>query len=299
MKKILVTGTEGEVGRDLLPQLSDRYAVTGFDLRPHTGAMKAVQGDLTRPEDIAGAAEGMDAIVHLAALLCRNEPDRSVDLNVKATANALQAAVDKRVRRFVYCSTVWVSGHGATEPYQPIDEAVPCQPVCMYGQTKWLGELMVDWYARRHGLETVIIRFCGYHHVKGYTHNGEIDWATADVPSLFLRYLHGGYKLMNPADLGTAFGLALEKPAAVGQRFIVGVSTPYTAADAAALKTSPAAVIERYYPGIPDLLKSLGITIPAMPFFFSHEKTRTRLGFRSRHDLGDLARLYTQWKNGR
>ena len=87
-----------------------------------------------------------------------------------------------------------------------------------------------------------------------------------------------------------------DKPGIAGQRFVVGVSTPYVASDAAGLKTIPAAVIERYYPGIPSLLEEIGITIPSMPFFYSHEKARTQLGFRSSHDLGDIARLYKQWQ---
>ena len=103
---------------------------------------------------------------------------------------------------------------------------------------------------------------------------------------------------MNPADLGLAFGQALEKPAIAGERFIVGVSTPYMASDAAGLKSVPAAVIDRYYPGIPALLEEIGIDIPPVRFFFSHEKARTRLGFRSRHDLGDIAQLYRQWRGG-
>ena len=299
MKKLLVTGTEGEVGGALLPQLAKHFDATGFDIKPHKGSRKTVQGDLLRYDDIAGAAEGMDAVVHMAALLCREEQDLSIDLNVKATANVLQAAVDKGVKRVVYCSTVWASGHGNTEPYLPIDEEVPCRPVCMYGQTKWLGELMTEWYGRMHGLETVIIRFCGYHHVKGYADDGTIDWDHADIPGLFGRCLHAGHKLMNPVDLGDAFGLAATKPGISGQRFVVGVSTPYAASDAAGLRSVPAAVIDRYYPGVPALLEELGVGIPPMPFYYSHEKARTMLGFRCRHDLGDLARLYRQWRGSR
>lgn len=297
MKKILVTGTEGEVGSALLPQLAKRYDATGFDIKPHEGPMKAIQGDLTNYEEVAAAAEGMDAIVHMAVLLCRPEQDKSIDINVKATANVLQAAVDKGVRRVVYCSTVWASGHGDTEPYQPIDEDVPCAPVCMYGQTKWMGELMTDYYHRMHGLETIVIRFCGYYHVKGYGDNGEIDWDNADIPAIVGRYLGGGSKLMNPADLGEAFGLAVEKPEAAGERFIIGCYTPYTAADAAALRSTPAAVAQKYYPGATEFFEEAGFKPNPVRFFFSHEKARTRLGFRSQHDLGDLMRLYREWRD--
>ena len=120
MRKVLVTGSEGEVGSVLLPQLAKRFDAVGFDLRPHAGAMRAVQGDLTNYADVAPALEGVEAVVHMAALLPLNRPPGDfVDLNVKATATLLQAAVDRGVRRFVYCSSVWASGQGHTEPYQP------------------------------------------------------------------------------------------------------------------------------------------------------------------------------------
>ncbi|MCF7853794.1 MAG: NAD(P)-dependent oxidoreductase [Candidatus Pacebacteria bacterium] len=294
--KILVTGASGMVGSRLLPQLAKRFDVTGLDVQPGESSSNVIQADLTEYEQVKAAAEGMDAIIHLAALLCKPMADRSIDLNVKATANVLQAAVDNDVKRVVYCSSVWASGHGYTEPYLPIDEDIPCKPVCMYGQTKWLGELMTEYYARMHGLQAVIIRFCGFHPVEGYTEDGEIDWENADIPGIFGRYLRQGHKLMNPVDLGDAFGLAAEKPGIDGQRFIVGVSTPYSTVDAAALRSMPAAVIERYYPGVPAILAEAGVDIPPMPYYFNHEKARGVLGFRSRHDLGDIARLYCQWK---
>lgn len=297
--KVLVTGTSGMVGSRALPQLAKRFDVTGLDIQPSTSSLRTIQADLTDYEQVKAATVGMDAVVHLAALLCKPQADRSIDLNVKATGNLLQAAVENGVKRVVYCSTVWASGHGLTEPYLPIDEDVPCQPVCMYGQTKWLGELMTEYYARMHGLETVIIRFCGFHPCAGYTDDGQIDWEHADVPGLFGRYLRSGHKLMNPVDLGEAFGLAVQKPGIAGKRFVVGVSTPYVASDAAALRSLPGAVIERYYPGVPALLEEIGIDIPAMPYYFRHDQARTVLGFRSQHDLGDLARLYRQWQGSR
>ena len=299
MKKVLVTGSEGDVGSALLPQLAKRFDVTGFDLRPHAGPMNVVQGDLTDYGDVVRAVEGVDAVAHVAALLPGRRPDAPsdfVDLNVKATANVLRAAVESGVRRVVYCSTVWASGHGFTEPYQPIDEDVPCAPVCMYGQTKWLGELMTEWYGRQRGIETVVLRFCGYNPVAGYAADGSIDWERADLPALFLRYLGAGFKLMNPVDLGVAFGLALEQAAAVGERFVIGCTTPYVADDASDLRVTPSRVVDRYYPGAAALFDQLGIVVPAVDYFFSHQKTQERLGFRSQHGLGDLVRLCREWR---
>ena len=298
MRRILVTGTEGDVGKVLLPQLAKRFDAVGFDLRPHTGPLHVIQGDLTNYEQVLAAMKGAEAVVHVAALLPgrgRQDPADSVDANVKATANVLEAAVKCGVRRFVYCSTVWASGHGFTEPYQPIDEAVPCAPVCIYGQTKWLGELMTEYYGRQYGLETVVIRFCGFNAAKGYNADGTIDWANADLPALFLRYLGAGFKLMNPVDLGNAFGAAVERPAVAGERFVIGCSTPYVTADAAGLRSMPAPIVEKYYPGVPVFLRGLGSEVPPILYYFSHDKARTRLGFRSQHDLGDLVRLYKEW----
>jgi len=296
VKKILLTGSEGDVGKVLLPRLAKRFDIVGFDLRPHHGPLNVIQGDLTRYEEVAAAVEGMDAVIHVAALLDCREVAKAVDMNVKATANVMQAAMDKGVRRVVYCSTVWASGHGFTEPYMPIDEETPCAPVCVYGQTKWLGELMTEWYARQYGLETVILRFCGFYPAAGYDEEGGIDWDNADAPGLFLRYFGAGFKLMNPADLGEAFTLATEKPGIAGERFVIGCSTPYAAVDAAGLRSLPLAVAERYYPGVTELFAELGIRPEPVRYYFSHEKARTRLGFRSQHDLGDLMRLYREWK---
>jgi len=101
---------------------------------------------------------------------------------------------------------------------------------------------------------------------------------------------------MNPADLGVAFDQAVEHPSVAGQRFVIGAYTPYVAADAAALRSMPEAVVERYYPGVPRILDELGIEIPSVPFYFNHARARARLGFRSQHDLGSLVRSYQQWR---
>jgi nucleoside-diphosphate-sugar epimerase len=297
MKKILLTGSEGEVGSALLPQLAKNFDATGFDIRPHEGQMKVVQGDLRKYEQVRAAVDGVDAVVHVAALLPCDDQSALADLNVRATANVLQACVDAGVNRFVYCSTVWASGHGQTEPYQPIDEEVPCDPVCLYGITKLMGEQMTRWYERYKGLDSVIIRFCGYTEIDDYGEDGKIDWAKASVSNLFQRYFGGGFKLMNPVDLGNAFSLAIEKPGIAGERFVIGCYTPYTAEDRAALLSAPHTVIEKYYPGAVQVIEEAGVEIRPVDYYFSHKKATEMLGFRSHHDLADVIRLYREQRS--
>ncbi|MCC6445669.1 MAG: NAD-dependent epimerase/dehydratase family protein [Armatimonadetes bacterium] len=89
-------------------------------------APEGCAGRPDRPQTGRGGAGRGASVAHMAALLPGDYPPGDfVERNVKATATLLQAAVDRGVRRFVYCSTVWISGQGMAEPYLPIDEAVP------------------------------------------------------------------------------------------------------------------------------------------------------------------------------
>jgi len=107
------------------------------------------------------------------------------------------------------------------------------------------------------------------------------------VPAILLRYLGAGFKLMNPVDLGEAFGRAVESPAAPGQRFVIGCYTPYGAAEAGELQSLSRAVVERHYPGVPELVEELGLSVPEVPYYFNHEKARTQLGFPQPARLGE------------
>ena len=83
MKRVLITGSEGEVGLDLAPQLAKRFNVTGFDIKPGTHeSIRSIRGDLCNYPEVAKAAAGIDAIVHMAALLPSDSaPDSFVDIN--------------------------------------------------------------------------------------------------------------------------------------------------------------------------------------------------------------------------
>jgi nucleoside-diphosphate-sugar epimerase len=261
--------------------------------------------DLCSYEDVLRAVEGRDAVVHYAALIGAGNatPTRDyADANVRATGNLLQAAAERGVRRFVYASTVWASGHGDTEPYSPIDERVPCAPVCRYGLTKLFGEELCRYYARMHGLQTTILRLCGYCRPSTGTiaPDGTIDWSAVKPAEIAGRHVGMPcFKLYSPDDMAEAVDRALTAPWDGCEAYIIGCYAPFRAEDRQGLATEPMEVVARYCPEAPAFFASFGVRVPPISFCYSFEKAKAKLGFRTRHDLGSLIAAWRRNENAR
>jgi len=162
--RVLVTGVSGRVGSRTAAELLARdHEVVGFDL---TGARVAhrsyrhVSGALEDRDAVARAAEDVDAVIHLGALMSWNDADaRAVfDTNVVGTFNVVAAAAQQQVARLLFASSGEV--YPETNPaYLPVDEAHPTRPSSHYGLSKLMGEETVRFFARKTGLPTVILRF--------------------------------------------------------------------------------------------------------------------------------------------
>lgn len=94
MMTILVTGGTGLVGSRLLPRL----VAVGIHCRALVRAGKtvppgvtAVQGDILDPASLAAAVKGVDAVVHLAAVLRLPEPEKIWAVNLEGTRNLIAA----------------------------------------------------------------------------------------------------------------------------------------------------------------------------------------------------------------
>jgi uronate dehydrogenase len=162
--RILVIGAGGRVGRAILPELQAGHEVLAFDACPLPDVPGAVAGDVLDLGSVASAAEGADAIVHLA--IAGRKPgeteehfhDREFDVNVKGTYHALEAARLKSVPRFVYASSLTVVMGYPEEVF--VEAEMPARPWDwdIYGTTKYLGEVLCEHYARHHGLSVVCLR---------------------------------------------------------------------------------------------------------------------------------------------
>ncbi len=156
---VALTGATGFVGRHLLHALPARgFRVRVLLRRPvelPPGASGAMVGDLTRPQNMAAALAGVDAVVHSAGLahaMSGAPEDDFRALNTEATRALAEAAVRARVPRFVFLSSIRAQV-GATAPH-PLTEADAPAPDDAYGRSKLaaeaaLAEVGIDWVALR------------------------------------------------------------------------------------------------------------------------------------------------------
>jgi len=170
MPLYLVTGGAGFVGSALARELLRRgervRVVDDFsvglrqNLAEIMDQIELLEVDITDLERLRPAVEGVDFVLHQAAL--RSVP-RSVDnplpsnyVNVVGTLNLLVAARDAGVKRFVYGGSSTAYGDTPTLPKR---ESMPPNPISPYAVSKLAGEMYARVFTRTYGLPTVCLRY--------------------------------------------------------------------------------------------------------------------------------------------
>jgi nucleoside-diphosphate-sugar epimerase len=170
MAKYLVTGVAGFIGSNIVHALIERgEEVRGMDNFSH-GRRENIasildkfdfrEADITDAKAIRSACDGVDYVLHQAALgsvpRSLDDPLASNHANVVGTLSVLQAAREAKVKRVVYASSS--SAYGDT-PTLPKREDMPASPISPYAVTKYAGELYSQSFSKVLGLETVSLRY--------------------------------------------------------------------------------------------------------------------------------------------
>ena len=129
-------------------------------------------GDILFPDQLKKAMKNVDSIIHLAAFKSSeesmNQPEKYAENNISGTINLLNAAVEAKIKYFVFSSSASVYG----EPlYLPLDENHPTNPLNFYGQTKLQIENLLKWYSQLRGMRFASLR---YFNAAGYDIDGEL-----------------------------------------------------------------------------------------------------------------------------
>jgi nucleoside-diphosphate-sugar epimerase len=150
IRRLLVTGNLGYIGSVLVPILVDRgYEVRGLDAGYYaddtlTAVSDPVVSQIRKDvrDVIAEDVEGVDGIIHLAAL-CNDplgdlDPNLTDQINFQGTVRLAEVAKEAGVSRFVYSSSQ--SMYGVAGEGGELDEDADKNPITAYARTKWAAE---------------------------------------------------------------------------------------------------------------------------------------------------------------
>jgi len=169
-ERYLVTGGAGFIGSNLVQALLERgHKVRVIDnfstgsrdnLALFLEKIELVNGDIRYLNTVMEAMEGVDYVLHQAALpsvpRSVETPLESNDVNTNGTLNILYAAKSKGVKRVVYAASS--SAYGDT-PTLPKVESMPASPLSPYAVNKLAGEHYCKAFYNVYGLETVALRY--------------------------------------------------------------------------------------------------------------------------------------------
>ncbi len=158
--KIIVTGSEGNIGTRLCPYLAAcGHTVFRVDILQRY-ADDYTMSDVARPEELRrlAAAVHPDAIIHLAAMVsrvtCERSPAMTIDVNLCGVNNVAQICLEHNAR-LIYFSTSEVYGNIGGVLSEDREDLAPNN---RYGLSKLLGERLVEYEMFNHELDAITIR---------------------------------------------------------------------------------------------------------------------------------------------
>ena len=172
--KVLVTGGAGFIGSNLCEYLlGEGHLVRCMDnfctgkpenviplLERFPDSFSLVVGDIRSLEDCRKAVDGMEYVLHEAALgsvpRSIKDPITTNDTNIGGFLNMLVAARDAGIKRFVFAASS--STYGDSESLPKVEEVIG-RPLSPYAVTKYVDELYADVFARTYGIEFIGLRY--------------------------------------------------------------------------------------------------------------------------------------------
>ena len=171
-KQVLVTGGAGFIGSNLCENLLEHgNKVTCMDnfltgkksniahLIRH-GNFTLLEGDIRNPHDCNKATDGIEIVLHQAALgsvpRSINDPLTTNEININGFLNILYASKEQGVKRFVYAASSSTYGDSKELPKK---EEVIGMPLSPYAVTKYVNELYAHVFSNLYGIETIGLRY--------------------------------------------------------------------------------------------------------------------------------------------
>lgn len=244
MKRILVTGSSGKLGKEIVRLLrTNNYDVLGIDLLKGETTNEII--DIRNSKLIKELTKGMDAIIHTAALHGKHNDlnysrDKFIDTNINGTNNLLSASIENGINKFLYTSTTSIYGSAMVNSRQAVwvDEKLIPEPRDIYDITKLTCELLCKDYFEKEGIETTVLRVSRF--------LPEDDNTKAN---------HRIYRGLDEEDGAKGHQLVLEKKFNSFEIYNISNDSPFKKEDLTELYSNPKKVICKYYPEAEEFYK--------------------------------------------
>jgi UDP-glucose 4-epimerase len=292
--KVLITGGSGFIGRAVVKALTAaRHDITIFDLvipnyaeRVHLFIADILQNNILESFDLAKP----DVVIHLAGC---TDPTAGAEhlfkVNVRGTANVVNACIESGVKRIIFASTGMVYGKNSD---LEVPEDTEIKPTSLYAFTKAVGESLV----RASGLDHIIFRMFnvagpGFRHDPPRYLIPKALAATASEPLRIFNGLNDIRDYIHVEDVALAYVKAIESGAS-NETYNLGTGIPtslrHVLNDIADEKS--AEVPTTLDMDAPGLNKQDGVNLTA-----DATKARRVLGWRPERNLGDIVRDSYEW----
>ncbi|HEV7399591.1 MAG TPA: NAD-dependent epimerase/dehydratase family protein [Solirubrobacterales bacterium] len=309
--KVFVTGGTGFIGGEVVRQLRARGDEVACLVRTPAKATKLtelgcelVSGDLGDAEALRKGMEGCDALIHAAAMYEVGIPAKQhpamYEANVRGTERVLQAALEAKVAKVVYVSTVGIFGNTHGKVVDESYEHPGKEFTSYYEETKLEGHKIAKRMMSEDGLPGVIVQPGGVY--------GPGD--TSQIADLLKEFFAGrlfmlpfpdlGICLTHVEDIAAGILLALDK-GTVGETYVIsgpattmreavetmaslsGRKAPKRALPTPVMKAlTPVGPLVGKLMGQPPNLRELISSADGVTFWASHEKASRELGYSPR-----------------
>jgi len=202
--RILVIGACGQVGTELVEELSNRFgkdAVIASDIRDEAKFdVEYIQLDVMDRDRVREVitSKGITEVYHLAALLsatAEKNPEFGWKLNMDGLFSILDLAKEGLLKKIFWPSSIAV--FGPTTPRENTPQRTIIEPTTVYGISKFAGERWCEYYHTRWGVDVRSIRYPGLIGYKSLPGGGTTDYAV-DIFHQALK--QGSYECFLEAD---------------------------------------------------------------------------------------------------